>query len=323
MISGGRAELSSPLLKIYNKKIKKELLEKIEKNLFPIEFLRLLIRSYVEYLNEIKFANNLQITSFFESKYLQFVNNNDKENFFVLGGSQSINKISSDQWRFISSQVSLGINKWFVHRFVPSMLMVEGYKKCDLHKEKYTWINDNLINYLSNEKLTVLVKDISKSHLRWNDLRKSNQEIYSIPKLKIPGRSNLSFKKSLLIMKKFGLHNIFNLFSRTSIIQAISLGQILGYKKIILCGVDLNDNKYFWSDNNFVCHEKTSIPNQDNKIINEGFHETSDLSLNKLTAEYLIKEFNNIILKESNIKLYVLSNYSVLYPDIPLYTFPL
>ena len=85
----------------------------------------------------------------------------------------------------------------------------------------------------------------------------------------------------------------------------------------------LNDNKYFWSENNFVCHEKTSIPKEDNKIINKDVHETSDLSLNKLTAEYLIKEYNNIILKDSNVELFVLSNNSVLYPDIPLYNFPL
>ena len=97
---------------------------------------------------------------------------------------------------------------------------------------------NNLSKYLANEKTTLLIKDISNSYLDWGTLRKANNEVFTLPKLKVPGRSNLSFTKSLLIIRKLGLQNVYNLFSRTSIIQAISLGQLLDYKKIVLCGID-------------------------------------------------------------------------------------
>jgi len=291
--------------------------------LFPFEFTRLLIKSYFEYQREIRFGRNLDIHPFFEKKYLQFTKEKDKDTFFILGGSQSINKINSYQWRFISSQVSLGINNWFVHTFVPSLLLVEGYKKKDLDSKKYSWKNKNLAKYLSNEKITLLIKDISNSYLDWGTFRKANNEIFTIPKLKVPGRSNLSFTKSLLIIRKLGLQNAYNLFSRTSIIQAISLGQLLDYKKIVLCGIDLSNNKYFWNKNEFIGNKYVSIPPENKSLKNEAIHETSNILFNKQTAEHLINAYNDTILKNSNIELYVYSSESILYPSIPVYKFPI
>ena len=219
--------------------------------------------------------------------------------------------------------MSLGINNWFVHKFVPSLLLIEGYKKKDVGKEKYTWKNDCLSKYLLHEKVTLLIKDISNSYLDWRAFGKVNNETYIVPKLKVPGRSNLSFTKSLFIIKKLGLQNIFNLFSRTSVIQAISIAQLLDYKKIVLCGIDLTNNKYFWNDRDFARNKNVSIPLEDKSINKSSIHETSDILVNKLTAEYLINEYNNIILKDSNIELYVFSSDSILHPNIPVYKFPI
>ena len=66
-----------------------------------------------------------------------------------------------------------------------------------------------------------------------------------------------------------------------------------------------------------------SIPPENTELKNENCHETSNILYNKLTAEHLINAYNNIILKNSNIELYVYSADSILYPSIPVYKFPI
>lgn len=289
-----------------------------EKYLYPIVFLRDFLKSYSALQAEKKTKGTLkadELPKDFFSKKKKIL---DSDCFFILGGSRSINSITDEMWAYIERSTSIGINAFFVHPFVPSLLMVEGFRSRDVGSPLYQYYVDNLNLYLKNKSTTLLIKDPATSWLPWENIIVENRDTYLVPKFIVPGRTNDSVKKAMSLLKLVNFHKKHFLMSRASITLAMSIGYKMGFKKIVLLGVDLNDGLYFWETKDFVHNNKVKIPlssGQPSKKI----HSTVNPDVNMVTADKSILSFYENILKPEGVEVFIGSKSSRLYPELPLF----
>lgn len=237
------------------------------------------------------------------------------DTIFILGSGSSINELNKDQWEMIKKHDSFGINFWLIHSHVPTYYMFESGED----KERY----ETLIKLLQLKKhqyshVPFIIKNIENPNLDLNPITEELRlNFYSGYELVIPGRLESSLHKSIKLIKKFKileLQNIF-LFKRASLSQALSFSLKAGYKNIVFCGVDLNNINYFYENDDYK-NKNIPIPK---KIQSESVHKTISETYGQITINKVILSLNNYLLKPNDIKLYIGSTKSALYPNLPYY----
>ena len=184
------------------------------------------------------------------------------QTLFIIGSGSSVNKISKDRWADIAKHVSIGINHWTLHQFVPDIYSIETIP--DWRKGQgtsSTSLEIDQVNHLRllgrpevlNSEATILAL---APRTEWE-----NSQLLEIPpslwsKTFVYYRStpftrdlaNLQgdFHRGLKIsesgFKKFVVPD-----SGASLARMVSLGILAGFERIVLVGVDLS-TKYFWQE---------------------------------------------------------------------------
>ncbi|BHH82684.1 hypothetical protein LA52FAK_09730 [Desulforhopalus sp. 52FAK] len=104
--------------------------------------------------------------------------------------------------------------------------------------------------------------------------------------------------------------------SKASLDQIISFGVSSGYKEIVLCGIDLTNTNYFYTEPGFICPDGLTItPTGQNGVV----HKTFDRSRNSLPIDQIVKSMNEIIIPRKKVELFVALKNSGLYPMLPSY----
>lgn len=299
---------------------KRTLAEFIEQKAHPIAFFGDLLRRLHAHRKSLNKAREIGIIDFFQDS-IYCDHKSDADIFFILGGGPSINNLSSQDWSIIKRNKSLGLNLWFVHEFEPNFLMTEGFRQEDVGSDIYEWKAFELKKYMSCSSSILLLKDLSTSFLPWVELFSiAPDRIFSLAHLSVPGRSNESQQKAMGLIRRMSLHESYPIFTRVSVTLAMSIGYHLGFKKIVLCGVDLNDGLYFWEERNFSKHPEVSIPlgsGQKNKKL----HSTVNPEVNQVTADMSILSMTNLLLRPSGVEVFVSSDSSRLFPRLPKFDF--
>tara|TARA_B100000900_G_scaffold387880_1_gene379476 strand:+ start:202 stop:1077 length:876 start_codon:yes stop_codon:yes gene_type:complete len=239
------------------------------------------------------------------------------DTLFILGSGSSINHISDKLWHRISEMDSIGLNFWILHDFVPTFLKFELPLRDNQERSKLfsEYFEDKWQLY---EKSTLIYN-------HYNDEQplpafiKSKLEIkdFYFPKyLYVPGTLESTVEMNLNsyfnYIKFFQSKSI--LFAKTgSLISTISIGLLLDYKNIVLCGVDLSDTKYFFDDNYY----KSKFPDIDADQPGE-VHLTIDKSKKSITIDTIIKILNYINVKRGN-NIFIENSSSVLSNILPVY----
>jgi len=177
--------------------------------------------------------------------------------FFVLGTGSSINTLSEKDWGNIKENTSIGLNFWMIHDFVPDIYLGEipgedrGKLWTDVVNERISeyekagvWLNIKVPyvrNELTNQKLNNL-KLFSPDVLKQINLV-SSFPIYTADKFDV-------IQNTINYINKCKKNNDISHLAqiRGSVIGAYLLGAILGFQKIVFCGVDLNDTRYFYTE---------------------------------------------------------------------------
>jgi len=230
----------------------------------------------------------------------------------LLGSAPSINSITTEQWQHIKNFDSVGFNFWYLNDFVPTYYYDEPPKSrdmLDLHKkmiaqkgQKY----DGVIYFIFDWFIKV------GWHPRYSD------KIFpkGIKILKLPQPIRKKIHKEITIQSHH-FNDVSNKIGnklinyRASISIILNLAYQMKYKNIILTGIDLNSNKYFYDDNPLM---KSRI--HLNKNRNQGLHSTTDYGDCHGIDNYLVA-FNEFVLKPKQINLFVSNKKSILYPRIP------
>lgn len=251
------------------------------------------------------------------------------DKLFVLGSGASINNLTKEEWEEIRNSDSLGFNFWIVHDYVPDFYFFETPSTEDRRSVLY-----NLLERRSKEykKSPIIIKDITgvfSDDLEIPDFtkipRKYSNNLFISRDIRIPWdkKDSRSYRKALQFFDSIGwLKQVdnrvkYNFQTKASLSMMIFFGYILGYEEIILCGVDLNNTNYFYEDD-VEYYEQIGRPVPPN--VQEGdIHKTIDESKNDITIDEIITMIDEVILSPNDVDLYIGSEASALYPNLPYY----
>lgn len=177
----------------------------------------------------------------------------DRTTLFILGSGSSVELIDDKGFEKIRGGLSIGINAWPLHTFVPDAY---AYEPVDDER------SDHFHTLSMLDRPDVLERSPAVFILRpRNQLEKS--QLSQIP-IELAERTFLYGRLTPATRKSKNLSgDLFQFFrndrrrsaltvlldSGATIVRLASLGLLLGYKKIVFVGVDLNNSRYFWEEN--------------------------------------------------------------------------
>lgn len=178
------------------------------------------------------------------------------QTLYLLGSGESVELMPGSVWEQIGEGYSIGINAWPLHEFIPNLYAFEPFDPASLdyvklfshvlHDVRIAKAKPQLLlfrphSYLDAERYLMIPKKLRENSRLYGRVvpstnRKSElaREIRAIHQLARAGFIGDSLVVDL----------------GASVIRLISLGMQLGFRTIVLVGVDLNGGAYFWEKNN-------------------------------------------------------------------------
>ena len=174
------------------------------------------------------------------------------DTLFILGSGASVEDLDPENFREINSQVSVGINAWPLHHFVPDFYAFEPVPEDD---------SDHYRTMSLLARPDILAKQPHVLFLKPRTQIEVDQ-FFQIP-VKLRSRTllygrfqpstralrNLSSDLGRLIGKLEATNFPVVPDSGASIVRMAALGILMGFKRIVFVGVDLNNTHYFWERN--------------------------------------------------------------------------
>ena len=248
------------------------------------------------------------------------------DTLFILGSGASINNISEKGWEKIRQNNSIGLNYWPIHDFVPSYLMFE-MPSGERSKAFYNVLSKKKEFY---GKIPLIFKGLYKNRKDFYGIKKVKSlfhqdlinTIYLSHELSIPGRNEEEFSRGLKHLDLMGFFSdqkqIASLGQyRGTVTCAVIFGIKAGYKKIVLCGVDLNDTKYFYEESAEYYRSKgIEVPTSGQTTT---IHKTNIAQPNVLPVSKAIILLNDFFNQKYGGQLFVANKKSALFPDLEFY----
>jgi hypothetical protein len=289
-----------------------DMFKKARNNSFFIYFFYLVY----SLIYKIKLKLKLDPSRIFKKNLL--VKNSTRSSLFIMGSGSSVNDITYEQFKLIKKNFSIGVNSWFIHDFITDIYMFEaGNESWDQASKIFEYVDRDHKKFIQRP---ILIPYDSF----WFD--KEIKKFKNNKKLKILYYFVLPFfiTRSMFLSKAFKtrskISKLMNLNSSiygsgSSIIRAVCLAEELGYKEIVLCGVDLNNTDYFYEieDRHLLNSGIEGLTsNQEGNI-----HLTNDPTKKNIILEDFLKYVNED--SHFNSKIYIASKKSSLYPMLNLY----
>lgn len=245
------------------------------------------------------------------------------ETFYILGSGASIEDLTSSHFEHIARQASVGINNWGVHPFVPDMYSFESV----------TWVGDG-------QDFPRAMGLLDRSDIRSRQpqiliLRpKTTAEIENINILPELLRSSVSFygRVTPATRKSRNLAGDVEEFftqisphypsvvmdSGASVVRMVVLGILLGFRRIVLAGVDLNGSPYFWEKNPEYLSSLSGGAPVNNQV--RGTHETASPANRPFDVTTMLRALDIFFQTQRGGELLVTSPHSALAEFLPLET---
>lgn len=265
---------------------------------------------------------------------------NSKKSLFILGSGPSVNTYSESEWDIIRRNHSWGFNLWFCHDFVPSVYFAQSLiepdkdnvssreyntnmtlskmllDKKDVYGQTEFLLRGDAVNkgkFFNNEfgQLVGTILGRNASFIAEMPISSENKIAPEILYESIFEAGFFSVSEAIQVVPKFG----------STITEMIALALILGYKEIILCGIDMNNGGHFYDNEESFqrypyLRELSSI---NHNRTSEGVHEHMDASVRPFTIKQYIVALKNFAEKRFNAKIFVMNEVSTLFPEIEKY----
>jgi len=244
----------------------------------------------------------------------------NSDTLFIFGTGSSLLDLSLEQLNEVRVHDSLGLNFFCLFDFVPTYYTLElsnSKLKNSNIKKNFKALGARSKDY---QQTPIILRDLKMFDLlngRYKDILppKLINNFYCVGRMNISGRTKkvFAFSLKLISLLKLNLLSCSLLSKRASIICAISFAHKLGYKKVVLLGVDLNNTDYFYSVDPKYAKNKALLPSQ---LQSGDIHATYDSKVSFATIPYVLKELNRLILIKDGVKIFVGSKKSALYPEV-------
>lgn len=249
------------------------------------------------------------------------------DTLFVLGSGSSIHSLHDENFAFMSRHNTLGINYWMAHPFVPSMLLfylgtVNDY--AESHERFRQLFPDRASDY---ENVVKILMDFNHFHLDFFDEFPASMKanLYIAERFSSFARNEGELSQSI---RKLSARNLFRSSNEdrlykycASLSTALAIGVRMGVSKIVLCGVDLKDSRYFY-------HDPVQFPNLQNPSwiphvdIADPHMTAQRISPRMLNIVQIINVMNRELLIKNGIELFIQHRDSALFPMLPIYSAP-
>lgn len=256
------------------------------------------------------------------------------DTLFILGSGSSISSYSKKHWDIIQNHDSIGFNFWPVHDFIPTYYQVE-IPQANL--DRVTTLA-KIINFKQNayRNVPIILKSYHITPSRRDSFFQALNEsylpnIYVSPMIPIPGLAIATKRKSIEFLDRLGYFDTGKCFNSvtgwaSSVSDLVHIAVKFGYKNIVLCGVDLNDSRYFYEvDSKY--YESKGVPVPEN-IFNEDSKHTVTTGVilldeapewGAVKLQHTLYILNEVVLKAKGINLSVALKSSALFPRLPEY----
>jgi hypothetical protein len=241
------------------------------------------------------------------------------DSVFILGSGPSINEISDPCWSYITQHDTLGFNWWPLHRVVPKIYVFESLEtNCELFPYFMKMFERRAHDYRRTVKIVSDVEDSdSKGQLLYAAPEEFRLNMYVGLGVPVIARNVEELRRGLRFIRGKGVfapgrsaHWLFKYGG--SVTAMISLALRMGYKRIVLCGVDLGLQEYFYQNPEFYPESAhwEFVPRDQP-------HLTTRRLEYLVPAQEVIWTMDEEILRPMEVELLVLSKSSTLYPRVP------
>jgi hypothetical protein len=236
----------------------------------------------------------------------------------IFGNGSSLAGYTKSEWDEVSQFDTLVVNDGIIIPVVPTYFFLEAGCKDSLINNIHLRADD-----LKETAILYRMDEIFKYYYKHSPRQlKENVVGYACV---VPGYKSLHdlsyfyTKVAKTRIDQSALEKGIIIDSFGSIVRAMIFGISLGYKEIILCGVDLKSGQYFFDVLKKDLESKgfmipvNSISNQ-SKV-----HNTVDKSRRSITADDVMYAVHDYLARPLGVDIFVYRDSSLLYPRIPLY----
>lgn len=245
---------------------------------------------------------------------------------FVLGSGWSINNISDERWGVIAGHDTFALNYWPVHPFVPKIHLFENIYSADNSDTEQFEAMSNALQGLMRRRADDY-RNVTKIISEPQPLSR-RQRILDIPQGFLPqlyvgysvavvARNEPELVAGIRYLSRQGIfasdtHIPWHFNYGGSVTKALSLAVRMGYRRIVLCGVDLGNADCFY-------HDAARFPQACSwQFVPRSQPHATTLRLKwRLSAQEAIYLFKNEVLDRAGVELYVESRSSTLFPRVP------
>ncbi len=275
------------------------------------------------------YHNNIKSVNSWHGKVIQddILNHKKSDTIFLLGSGPSINQISDEMWKEIGECDSIGFNYWFINDFIPTYYMFqfpEGDEILDMTLDILADRHESLKHVpfilrgsaIANNKVDLNDKRVEL--LKQNEVYFLNE--YPLHMMVETDIDLVLEYLDLLDLMPFGKLTKFIPKLRSSMALLIVLAYQLGYKKIVLCGMDMKGGfDHFWDAPQYKeVYEKYRLEvKQANEPI--GFELFTEERFSKNTVPEYVYHLSDWMRKKSGVEISVINDGTILYPRLPLF----
>ena len=238
------------------------------------------------------------------------------DTLFVLGSGASINELTAEQWREIAQADSIGFNFWPLHEFVPTFYVFEQPGFEERARLLFDLLESRAADY---GRTRVVAKSLAKFRAEAFP-RALRPNLYLSADYSLPAQDEAGLRRALAYIARRGLLRDPSAidaipFKRASVSYLVFWALIAGYRRIVLCGIDLNHSRYFYEDR-ADRYPPALLPDRSEWGTT---HRTLDHRVDELTVDKVIYAIDDVLLRPTGIELFVARPSSALHPRLPCY----
>ena len=248
-----------------------------------------------------------------------------RNTIFILGSGTSVNELSRQNWLEVGQHTSIGLNGWVIHDFVADYYAFEEMESAAYseHCAKIsTLLNRQDIVDKSPGVLLLRPKPSTEPEriVEVPSVLRANVRLYGRTALvtRAPARAEIDLERLLASFTQTRFPRSITIDAGMSVLRMMSLALKLGYKNVVLVGVDLNSNLYFWDeDPGFVSGQglKEFSPWNGRGAV----HDTEETITRAFPASRIIPMFARVAQRKFGFKVWVSSSSSKLASELPVY----
>lgn len=245
------------------------------------------------------------------------------DTIFILGSGPSIKDITKREWEHISQKDSIGFNFWFAHNFVPNFYLFQLPGRGNGREAMLNIFANKFSNY-KNVPFIIRGSGFAKGEFNFNDKRiglMKNNPVYYLSEYPIASRCSIEPQLLYKYMDALGYmtHGKISKFIpkwRGSLGLLIMLAYQMGYKKIVLCGMDMHKSDHFWDyEPYYSVKEEYNLPDIESSDIESFTNE----NISPNTTPRYVYTLRDWMYEKNRVKIFIMNKRTVLYPKIEVY----